>query len=93
MVKHAYCVAGTVSLRSLFLLFISLSPTLHRAFDRGLISITADYIVKVSGLVNDKDSKFTLSQFENKSILLPKKEAWFPSFESITWHQKKIFLE
>jgi len=55
---------------------IALSPTLHRNFDRGLISITEDYRVKVSGLVNYKYSKFSLLQFENKLILLPKKDAW-----------------
>ncbi|WP_286760613.1 HNH endonuclease [Salegentibacter sp. UBA1130] len=72
---------------------IALSPTLHRAFDRGLISITPDYEVKVSGLVNDKDSEFTLSQFQNKPILLPNKESWFPSTESLSWHLKNIFIE
>lgn len=72
---------------------IALSPTLHRAFDRGLISITEDYKVKVSGLVNDKDSKFTLSQFEGKHILLPGRTTWHPSLESINWHQENIFLK
>ncbi|WP_373059442.1 hypothetical protein [Zunongwangia sp. H14] len=42
------------------------SPILHRAFDRRLISTTADYKVKVSALVNDKDSEFTLKQFEDQ---------------------------
>jgi len=71
---------------------IALSPTLHRAFDRGLIGISADYKVMVSSLVNDKDSEFTLSQFENQSILLPEKEAWFPAVESLNWHQEEVFL-
>ncbi|MFC6861281.1 HNH endonuclease [Zunongwangia atlantica] len=71
---------------------IALSPTLHRAFDRGLISITSDYKVKVSKLVNDKASKFTLSQFENQSIYLPEKEKWYPAMESLTWHQEQVFL-
>ncbi len=71
---------------------ISLSPTLHRAFDRGLLSITADYKVKVSALVNDKDSEFTLNQFEDQPILLPEKEEWQPSIESLNWHQEEVFL-
>ncbi|MDN3593433.1 HNH endonuclease [Zunongwangia endophytica] len=72
---------------------IALSPTLHRAFDRGLISITSDYKVKVSKLVNDKASKITLSQFENQSIDLPEKEKWYPAIESLIWHQEQIFLD
>lgn len=71
---------------------IALSPTLHRAFDRGLISITEDYKVKVSSLVNDKDSKFTLTQFDGKDLLLPSKKSWFPSVQSIKWHQENIFI-
>ncbi len=71
---------------------IALSPTLHRAFDRGLISITSDYKVKVSKLVNDKDSKFSLSQFKNQPIFPPEQEKWFPAIESLTWHQEQVFL-
>lgn len=71
---------------------IALSPTLHRAFDRGLISITADYKVKVSAVVNDTDSNFTLSQFHNKNIYLPNRESWYPSIESLDWHREHIFL-
>nr|WP_298332512.1 HNH endonuclease [uncultured Christiangramia sp.] len=72
---------------------IALSPTLHRAFDRGLISITEEYRVKVSALVYDKDSEFTLSQFANKQILLPENTAWHPSMDSLNWHQKNIFIK
>ena len=72
---------------------IALSPTLHRAFDRGLISITEEYRVKVSALVYDKDSEFTLSQFANKQILLPVNVAWHPSVDSLNWHQKNTFIK
>ncbi|MGI0105867.1 HNH endonuclease [Salinimicrobium sp. WS361] len=72
---------------------IALSPTLHRAFDRGLISITEYYQVKISPLVNDKDTEFTLHQFENKPILLPEKKEWQPSIDSLMWHQRELFLK
>ncbi|MUP46554.1 HNH endonuclease [Gramella sp. BOM4] len=72
---------------------IALSPTLHRAFDRGLIYITADYKVKVSTVVNDIDSNFTLTQFNKKEIFLPNKESWFPSVESLSWHQENVFIK
>ncbi|MCP9201327.1 HNH endonuclease [Gramella sp. GC03-9] len=72
---------------------IALSPTLHRAFDRELIYIPADYKVKVSTVVNDIDSNFTLTQFNEKEIFLPNKESWFPSVESLSWHQENVFIK
>jgi putative restriction endonuclease len=70
---------------------ISLSPNLHRAFDRGLITINQDYIVRISPSVTENDSVFSLSQFNGKQILLPKKASWYPSPESLQWHNKEIF--
>ncbi|GAB2760461.1 HNH endonuclease [Salinimicrobium soli] len=71
---------------------IALSPTLHRAFDRGLITINSDFIVRVSPTVNEEYSNFTLSQFSGHQILLPQKEDWYPSQTSLSWHNKEIFL-
>lgn len=71
---------------------IALSPTLHRAFDRGLIHITPDYKVKVSAVVNDTDSNFTLTQFNDREIFLPIRDSWYPSVESLSWHKEHIFL-
>lgn len=71
---------------------ISLSPNLHRAFDRGLITINKDYIVRISPAVNENNSVFSLSQFNGKRIILPEKTSWFPSVESLQWHNKEIFI-
>ncbi len=70
---------------------ISLSPNLHRAFDRGLITINQDYIVRLSPTINENNSVFSLSQFEGKQIILPEKASWYPSPESLKWHNKEIF--
>ena len=70
---------------------IALSPTMHRAFDRGLITINANYVVRVSPTVQDENSEFSISQFEGCQIKLPEKEKWFPSQQSLTWHNKEIF--
>ena len=72
---------------------IALSRTLHRAFDRGLVGITTNYKVKISSLVNDKDPIFILSKFKNKTILLPTRGSWYPSIDSLNWHQRNIFLK
>lgn len=71
---------------------IALSPTLHRAFDRGLITINSNYIVRISPTINEYGSNFTLSQYEGQQIILPVREKWYPSIEALNWHNKEIFL-
>lgn len=71
---------------------ISLSPTLHRAFDRGLITITPNFLVRISPTIEEKESSFPFSNFEGKQIQLPKKYEWYPSLESLKWHNKEVFL-
>lgn len=71
---------------------ISLSPNLHRAFDRGLITINKDYIVRISPEVKESNSVYSISQFDGFRISLPEKPKWYPSIESLTWHNQKIFI-
>ena len=60
---------------------IALTPTIHRAFDRGIIRINADYTVAVSDdITENENSPFSLKQFEGKRILLPEMEEWWPRF-------------
>lgn len=67
---------------------IALSPNLHRAFDRGLISISDDYTVLIKkNFVENSNSSFNLSQFENRIILLPTQESLFPSLDNIKQHR------
>lgn len=70
---------------------LSLCPNLHRAFDRGLITIHQDYTVQVSPTIIESDSIFSLSQFNRKKIILPEKASWRPSPESLSWHNKEVF--
>lgn len=71
---------------------LALSPTIHRAFDRGLLTINTNFVVRVSPSIEESNSKFPLAQFEGKQILLPEKEKWFPSQASLSWHNKEVFL-
>ncbi|UJH90389.1 HNH endonuclease [Antarcticibacterium sp. 1MA-6-2] len=71
---------------------IALSPTLHRAFDRGLITINSNFLVRVSPSIEEFNSRFTLSQFDGQQIILPEKVKYFPSQESLQWHNKEVFL-
>ena len=71
---------------------ISLSPNLHRAYDRGLITINEDYIVRVSPVVKENNTPFSISQFAGRRIILPEKDKDFPSPENLMWHKKEVFV-
>lgn len=71
---------------------ISLSPNLHRAFDRGLLTITADYTVLISKSVKENQSPYSLKQFEGKPIILPENHQHHPSVENLKWHQRECFV-
>ena len=69
---------------------IALCPNLHRAFDRGLISISDDYFVLINkNFVEDKNSIFNLSQFEGKQIILPYSVDLYPDYKNIASHRRK----
>ena len=71
---------------------LSLSPNMHRAFDRGLITINKDYVVRVSRSVEENKSAYSLSQFDGKQINLPTSEKWYPSPEALIWHNKEVYI-
>lgn len=61
------------------------------AFDRGLITITPDYHVKLSLVLKKRQyaNKAFFDQFENRTITLPQK--FSPSLEFLEFHNKYIF--
>jgi putative restriction endonuclease len=71
---------------------ISLSPNLHRAFDRGLLTINADYVVRISPAIKENESPYSLRQFEGKQIKLPNETKYYPSIENLNWHRKERFV-
>jgi putative restriction endonuclease len=71
---------------------ISLSPNLHRAFDRGLLTINADYVVRISPAIKENESPYSLRQFEGKQIKLPLETKFYPSIENLNWHRKECFV-
>lgn len=68
---------------------LSLCPNLHRAFDRGLVSVNNDYQVMLSDNFVESNSPFNLSQFKNQRLLLPTEFKHHPSRENLEWHRKK----
>jgi putative restriction endonuclease len=70
---------------------IALSPTLHRAFDRGLLSIDNNFKVLLkSDFLENQNSAYNLSQFKGSQILLPKNSNYYPSRENLAYHRKRF---
>lgn len=70
---------------------IALCPNLHRAFDRGLISIDNDYKVVLSSSFREDKSAYSIRVFDGKEILLPKLKDYYPLQENFTWHMRHVF--
>ncbi|MBI1184860.1 HNH endonuclease [bacterium] len=66
---------------------IALCPNLHRAFDRGLISVDENYRVLISNRFTEKESDYSIRIFEGKEINLPKERKYWPLQENFEWHR------
>lgn len=71
---------------------ISLCPNLHRAFDRGLISVDENFCLLVSNnFVESGSSDYGIKKFADEKILLPNDSAFYPSQINFQWHRTHIF--
>jgi putative restriction endonuclease len=70
---------------------IALCPNLHRAFDRGLLSLSDDYTVLINrNFYEDSKSVFNISQFTGKQISLPFTEELYPNLLNVATHRKRF---
>ena len=69
---------------------ISLCPNLHRAFDRGLISIDDNYKVLIKSNWSEDQSNYSIKQFEGKRIILPTNSSQHPDHENLHSHRKRF---
>jgi len=69
---------------------LALSPTFHRAFDRGLIAISANYKVLVHPKLKDFNPESGIRQYENHEILLPDENRFHPSVKHLQEHRSKF---
>lgn len=69
---------------------IALSPSIHRAFDRGLLSIDEDYKVVISKSLRENDTPFSLKNLEGRQILLPEDRAFWPDKENLRKHRAML---
>lgn len=70
---------------------MALCPNLHRAFDNGLITIDSNYKVVVSRRFTENNSQYSIQQFDNAKLILPRNKSFHPSKESLQWHNDHVF--
>jgi len=67
---------------------ICLSPTLHRAFDRGLIAISDDYQVMVSPDLHESPGPYALAPLAGRRLLLPERSQYHPDPAFLRQHRE-----
>ena len=73
---------------------IALCPNMHRAFDRGLLSVDNQYrIIVSSGVIEDGQHIYNIKQLEGRPIQLPSNSKYYPDHEKINWHRENVFKE
>ena len=71
---------------------IALCPNVHRAFDKGAISVDDNYRVIVSQtFIENEGSGYSLKALAGTHIELPKGEQYLPDSEAFAWHRKHTF--
>jgi putative restriction endonuclease len=71
---------------------ISLSPNIHRAFDRGMLGVDDEYRILVSKqIIENNEGSNSLKKLEGQMIILPEKELHYPGQEYLLWHRKNCF--
>jgi putative restriction endonuclease len=72
---------------------IALSPTLHRAFDRGLVSVSDDYRVLVHPRLTDHFPEVGIRKFNHQEIYLPNDSRFYPSLEKLAQHRQHFSIQ
>ncbi|QCR22339.1 HNH endonuclease [Pontibacter sp. SGAir0037] len=71
---------------------LALCPNLHRAFDRGLVSVSEKLRILVSdAIAEDLTNAYALLHLRGKTLTLPFGEKHFPSAANLAWHREQVF--
>ena len=68
---------------------IALSPTLHRAFDRGMIGIADDYSVIVAHDLRETDSPHAIRPLHGQKLYLPRNNRHWPDRRNLAKHRER----
>jgi len=69
---------------------IALCPNMHRAFDRGLISVAADHTVLVSNELREAETVYAIRPFAGKRLILPQDEQHHPALKNLAMHRERF---
>ena len=69
---------------------IALSPTIHRAFDRGMLAISDDYTILIHPKVRDYSPSKALFGLQGQSIFFPNDEDFYPSLSRLKEHRNRF---
>lgn len=64
----------------------------HKALDRGVISISSAYKIKLSRKLNFSNGIDMFFRYENKTINLPRKDSNYPNLGMLAWHNREVFI-
>jgi len=71
---------------------LALCPNLHRAFDRGLITVDEKLQVKVSPTIaEDESNTYALKKMAGKRLSLPFGSIHYPASTNLAWHREHVF--
>ncbi len=68
---------------------LALCPNLHRAFDRGLIGVDADYRVRVAAVFSEAPDGYAIKPLKGRRILLPANREYWPRVENLAGHLER----
>ncbi|NEM97857.1 HNH endonuclease [Pontibacter burrus] len=71
---------------------LALCPNLHRAFDRGLITVDVNLKVLVSDTIaEDISNNYALQHLKGRPLSLPFGAKHYPAVANLAWHRDQIF--
>ena len=71
-----------------------LRSDLHRLYDRGYVTVTPDYVFRVSDRLRDEfQNGRTYYQMDGAKIAVPERELWWPNREFLEWHEREVFKD
>lgn len=71
---------------------VSLCPRHHWAFDKGLFTVTAGMLVRLSpSVLRAERRKFDLEEYDGEPVARPARESCVPDPRALEWHQERVF--
>jgi len=73
---------------------IALCPNMHRAFDRGLLTVDEDYRIIVSPhFTEDENHDYSLRKLQGRRINGPQSSKYLPLLDKLIWHREYVFKQ